>query len=91
MSMQPLLVELGTEELPVVALPGLAQALLDGVVDGLVRRGIAVERGDAKPLYSPRRLAGFAARTSIARAYQAADPFRTYWLRRRDSNPRPGG
>jgi glycyl-tRNA synthetase beta chain len=57
MNMQPLLVELGTEELPVVALPGLAQALLDGVVDGLVRRGIAVERGDAKPLYSPRRLA----------------------------------
>jgi glycyl-tRNA synthetase beta chain len=57
MSMQPLLIELGTEELPVVALPGLAQALLDGVVDGLVKRGIAVERGDAKPLYSPRRLA----------------------------------
>ncbi|MCJ0826372.1 glycine--tRNA ligase subunit beta [Luteimonas sp. 50] len=55
--MKPLLVELGTEELPVVALPGLAQALLDGVVDGLVRRGVAVERGDAKPLYSPRRLA----------------------------------
>ncbi len=56
-AMNPLLVELGTEELPVQALPGLAQALLDGVVDGLVRRGIAVERGDAKPLYSPRRLA----------------------------------
>jgi len=45
-AMNPLLVELGTEELPVQALPGLAQALLDGVVDGLVRRGIAVERGD---------------------------------------------
>jgi glycyl-tRNA synthetase beta chain len=55
--MQPLLIELGTEELPVVALPGLAQALLDGIVVGLVKRGIVVERGDAKPLYSPRRLA----------------------------------
>ncbi len=55
--MQPLLIELGTEELPVKALSGLAQALFDGVVDGLVRRGIAVERGDAKPLYTPRRLA----------------------------------
>jgi glycyl-tRNA synthetase beta chain len=55
--MQPLLVELGTEELPVQALPGLAQAWFDGVIDGLVRRGIAVERGDAKPLYTPRRLA----------------------------------
>ncbi|RPE80201.1 glycine--tRNA ligase subunit beta [Vulcaniibacterium tengchongense] len=54
---QPLLIELGTEELPVKALPGLAQALFDGVIDGLARRGIAFERGDAKPLYTPRRLA----------------------------------
>ncbi|MEZ0472470.1 glycine--tRNA ligase subunit beta [Luteimonas salinilitoris] len=53
----PLLIELGTEELPVKALPGLAQALFDGVLDGLSKRGIAVERGDAKPLYTPRRLA----------------------------------
>jgi glycyl-tRNA synthetase beta chain len=53
----PLLVELGTEELPVKALPGLAQAFFDGVLAALERRGIAVERGDARPLYSPRRLA----------------------------------
>jgi glycyl-tRNA synthetase beta chain len=57
MGMQPLLIELGTEELPVKALAGLAQAFFDGVLDGLNKRGIAVERGDAKPLYSPRRLA----------------------------------
>jgi glycyl-tRNA synthetase beta chain len=56
-ALQPLLIELGTEELPVRALPGLARALFDGVIDGLVRRGIAIERGDAKPLYTPRRLA----------------------------------
>lgn len=56
MSMQPLLIELGTEELPVKALPGLAQAFFDGVIAALEKRGIAVERGDAKPLYSPRRL-----------------------------------
>ncbi|MGH8075434.1 MAG: glycine--tRNA ligase subunit beta, partial [Lysobacter sp.] len=55
--MQPLLVELGTEELPVKALPKLAQAFFDGVIDGLAKRGIAFERGEAKPLYSPRRLA----------------------------------
>jgi glycyl-tRNA synthetase beta chain len=55
--MTPLLIELGTDELPVKALPGLAQALFDGVVDGLAKRGIAVERGHAKPLYTPRRLA----------------------------------
>ena len=55
--MRPLLIELGTEELPVRALPGLAQAFFDGVVGALEKRGIAVERGDAKPLYTPRRLA----------------------------------
>ncbi|WP_448143911.1 glycine--tRNA ligase subunit beta [Stenotrophomonas bentonitica] len=56
-TMLPLLIELGTEELPVKALPGLAQAFFDGVVDGLTKRGVAVERGDAKPLSTPRRLA----------------------------------
>ncbi|MCR6664001.1 MAG: glycine--tRNA ligase subunit beta [Luteimonas sp.] len=56
-TMQPLLIELGTEELPVKALPGLAQAFFDGVLAALDKRGIAVERCDAKPLYTPRRLA----------------------------------
>ncbi|WP_311240534.1 MULTISPECIES: glycine--tRNA ligase subunit beta [unclassified Xanthomonas] len=55
--MHPLLIELGTEELPVKALPGLAQAFFDGVLAGLEKRGIAVTRGDAKPLSTPRRLA----------------------------------
>ncbi|WP_058835939.1 glycine--tRNA ligase subunit beta [Luteimonas abyssi] len=54
---RPLLIELGTEELPVKALPGLAQAFFDGVLAALDRRGIAVARGDARPLYTPRRLA----------------------------------
>ncbi|WP_372164677.1 glycine--tRNA ligase subunit beta [Xanthomonas euvesicatoria] len=53
----PLLIELGTEELPVKALPGLAQAFFDGVLIGLEKRGVAVTRGDAKPLSTPRRLA----------------------------------
>ncbi|WP_246606636.1 glycine--tRNA ligase subunit beta [Novilysobacter antarcticus] len=56
-SMQPLLIELGTEELPVKALPGLARAFFDGMIDGLAKRGIAFERDGAKPLYTPRRLA----------------------------------
>lgn len=55
--LSPLLIELGTEELPVKALPGLAQAFFDGIVDGLRRRGVAVELGDARPLSTPRRLA----------------------------------
>ena len=53
----PLLIELGTEELPVKALPGLAQAFFDGVIAALDKRGIACRRDDAKPLYTPRRLA----------------------------------
>ncbi|WP_312326122.1 glycine--tRNA ligase subunit beta [Stenotrophomonas sp.] len=56
-TMLPLLIELGTEELPVKALPGLSQAFFDGVVDGLTKRGVAVEKGEAKPLSTPRRLA----------------------------------
>lgn len=55
--MKPLLIELGTEELPVKALPGLAQAFFDGVIDALQKRGIDFDRTDAKPLYTPRRLA----------------------------------
>lgn len=57
MSIKPLLIELGVEELPVKALPGLAQAFFDGIVTGLEKRGVSVERGDAKPLSTPRRLA----------------------------------
>ena len=55
--LSPLLVELGTEELPVKALPGLAQAFFDGIVEGLRKRGVALEPGDARPLSTPRRLA----------------------------------
>ena len=55
--MKPLLIELGTEELPVKALPGLAQAFFDGVVAGLEKRGVGIDRGGAKPFYTPRRLA----------------------------------
>ena len=55
--MKPLLIELGTEELPVKALPGLAQAFFDGVIDALHKRGIAFDREGARPLYTPRRLA----------------------------------
>lgn len=54
---RPLLIELGTDELPVKALPGLASAFFDALLAALDKRGIAVDRGDAKPLYGPRRLA----------------------------------
>jgi glycyl-tRNA synthetase beta chain len=76
--MQPLLIELGTEELPVMALPALAQALFDGVIDGLVKRGIALERGDAKPLYSPRRLAVLLPAVATAQPEQSSEVFGPY-------------
>ena len=78
MSMQPLLIELGTEELPVKALPGLAQALFDGVIAALEKRGIAVERGDAKPLYSPRRLAVLLPGVAIEQPEQTSEVLGPY-------------
>jgi glycyl-tRNA synthetase beta chain len=57
----PLLIEIGTEELPPKALPALAQAFHDGVLKALAARRIVLPDvpGDmpARPLYSPRRLA----------------------------------
>src|SRR3546814_13010472 len=73
-----LLIELGTEELPVKALPGLAQALFDGVIDALGKRGIAVERGEAKPLYSPRRLAVLLPSVAIEQPEQASEVLGPY-------------
>jgi glycyl-tRNA synthetase beta chain len=54
---QSLLIELGTEELPVKALPGLAEAFLDAVKAGLERRQIGFDSQAARALYGPRRLA----------------------------------
>jgi glycyl-tRNA synthetase beta chain len=75
---QPLLIELGTEELPVKALPGLAQAFFDGIVAALDKRGIAVERGDAKPLYTPRRLAVLLPGVAAEQPEQHAEVFGPY-------------
>ncbi|MGV8932322.1 MAG: glycine--tRNA ligase subunit beta [Luteimonas sp.] len=73
-----LLIELGTEELPVKALPGLAQAFFDGVIDALARRGIAFERGEAKPLYSPRRLAVLLPAVAVEQPQQASEVLGPY-------------
>ncbi|MDY4341087.1 glycine--tRNA ligase subunit beta [Xanthomonas sp. LF07-6] len=74
----PLLIELGTEELPVKALPGLAQALFDGVIAGLEKRGIAVERGDARPLSTPRRLAVLLPGVAVEQPEQRAEVLGPY-------------
>ncbi|HUW52524.1 MAG TPA: glycine--tRNA ligase subunit beta [Rhodanobacter sp.] len=54
---KPLLIELGTEELPPKALDELSAAFLRGICDGLARRGIAAELDLARAFASPRRLA----------------------------------
>lgn len=77
-AMQPLLIELGTEELPVKALPGLAQALFDGVLAALDKRGIAVQRGDAEPLYTPRRLAVLLPGVAVQQPEQSSEVLGPY-------------
>ncbi|MGX9721616.1 glycine--tRNA ligase subunit beta [Stenotrophomonas acidaminiphila] len=89
MSMQPLLIELGVEELPVKALPGLAQAFFDGVIDGLARRGIAFERGDAKPLSTPRRLAVLLPGVETEQPEQHSEVFGPYLNIALDANGEP--
>ncbi len=52
---KPLLIELGTEELPIGAVDTLARALAAAVHAGLSARGFAL--GDARHYCTPRRLA----------------------------------
>lgn len=78
MSMQPLLIELGTEELPVKALPGLAKAFFDGLVAGLEKRGIEIDREGAKPLYTPRRLTLLLPGVAVEQAEQASEVLGPY-------------
>lgn len=54
---KPLLIELGTEELPPKALDELAAAFLRGICDGLSKRGVDANLDEAKLYVSPRRLA----------------------------------
>ncbi|MGB3393492.1 MAG: glycine--tRNA ligase subunit beta [Stenotrophomonas sp.] len=89
MRMQPLLIELGVEELPVKALPGLAQAFFDGVIDGLSKRGIAFERGDAKPLSTPRRLAVLLPGVETEQPEQHSEVFGPYLNIALDANGEP--
>lgn len=77
-TMKPLLIELGTEELPVKALPGLAQAFFDGIVAGLGKRGIAVQADGAKPLSTPRRLAVLLSGVAEEQPEQAVETFGPY-------------
>ena len=73
MSRVPLLIELGTEELPMHALPELASAFYEGILGGLRAAGIEVDDTGAKPLHSPRRLAVLLPSVALSQADQRVE------------------
>ncbi|CAM5393806.1 Glycine--tRNA ligase beta subunit OS=Rhodanobacter lindaniclasticus OX=75310 GN=glyS PE=3 SV=1 [Rhodanobacter lindaniclasticus] len=70
---KPLLIELGTEELPPKALDELSAAFLRGIVDGLSKRGVAAGLDQAIAYASPRRLAAFVPGVAAAQPEQAIE------------------
>jgi glycyl-tRNA synthetase beta chain len=87
----PLLVEIGTEELPPKALPELAEAFFNGLCDGLEKRGIGFDRVGSRPLYSPRRLAALLENVELqqpARTQEVLGPYLNIGLDK-DGNPTP--
>ncbi|HMB57302.1 MAG TPA: glycine--tRNA ligase subunit beta [Arenimonas sp.] len=88
--MKPLLIEIGTEELPPKALPELAQALFDGVLKGLASRHVKFETADgmndAKPLYTPRRLALLIPKVSPTQPTQYSEVLGPYMNVAHDEN-----
>lgn len=78
----PLLIELGTEELPPKALPELAQAFHDGVLKALAARRIEVkaDAGDqpARALYTPRRLASYLPAVAVQQPVQHSEVLGPY-------------
>ena len=70
---KPLLIELGTEELPPKALDELAAAFARGVCDGLAKRGIVAELDGARVYASPRRLAVLVPGVAVAQTAQSVE------------------
>lgn len=70
---KPLLIELGTEELPPKALDELAAAFARGICDGLARRGIEAGLDAARVFATPRRLAVHIPGVAIAQPEQVVE------------------
>jgi len=70
---KPLLIELGTEELPPKALDELAAAFARGVCDGLARRGIEAGLDAARVYATPRRLAVYVPDVAFAQPEQVIE------------------
>jgi len=87
----PLLIEIGTEELPPKALPELAEAFFNGLCEGLDKRGIGFDRAGSRPLYSPRRLAALLEHVDLqqpARQSEVLGPYLNIGLDK-DGKPTP--
>lgn len=70
---KPLLIELGTEELPPKALDELAGAFARGICDGLAKRGVDASLDSARTYASPRRLAVYVPAVAKAQPEQVIE------------------
>jgi glycyl-tRNA synthetase beta chain len=70
---KPLLIELGTEELPPKALDELSAAFLRGICDGLAKRGVVAGLDLAQAYASPRRLAVYIPSVAATQPEQAIE------------------
>jgi glycyl-tRNA synthetase beta chain len=73
-----LLIEIGVEELPVHSVDDLAQALAQGIRDGLTGRGIAADVENARVFATPRRLAVHIPAVATTQPEQRSESFGPY-------------
>src|SRR5574337_2038720 len=78
MAERSLLVEIGTEELPIHAVDDLARAFAQGVCDGLSKRGVTADVGHAQTFATPRRLAVLVPEVAFAQPEQRNESFGPY-------------
>lgn len=77
--MQPLLLEIQTEELPIAGLAELAQSLTDGLVQALQANAITLDEDAAvHTWYTPRRLAVFVPSVAVTQSDQHKELFGPY-------------
>ena len=77
-NVKSLLIEIGTEELPIHAVDDLAHAFAQGVCDGLSKRGIAADIDHAQTFATPRRLAVWVPGVAFTQPEQRNESFGPY-------------
>lgn len=84
-----LLIEIGCEELPIHAVDDLARAFVQGVCDGLSKRGIEADVEHAQTLATPRRLAVLVPAVAFTQPEQRSESFGPYVNIALDANGQP--